>query len=243
MHRFIINPGDIKDSVAPLSAEETLHALRVLRLKDGEAVQALDGLGGVFNGRMIIDGETASIFITEKADPTEAPVRVTLYMGLPKGEKLEFIAQKLTELGAVKIVPVRMERSVAKIAPNEAEKKLSRPRRIAQEAQKQSGRGIMPEITDPVDMKQLPELFKRHDAVYMLWEEARGYRLSGAHAEHPALNDIAYIVGPEGGISVKEAEYMHSLGAEYVTMGPRILRAETAAVAGCVEIMTLWGDL
>jgi len=220
-----------------------VHALRVLRLKDGDRVQALDGEGGVYNGSMVIDGETAFIRITQKADPTEAPVRVTLYMGLPKGEKLEFIAQKLTELGASEIVPVRMERSIAKIAPNEAEKKLSRPRRIALEAQKQSGRGIMPEITDPVDMKQLPQLFKRHDAVYMLWEEAKGYRLTNAHLEHPLLNDIAYVVGPEGGISQKEADEMVRLGAVSVTMGPRILRAETAAVAGCAAIMTLWGDL
>ena len=243
MHRFIINPDEISGDKAPLSAAESVHALRVLRLKTGDRVQALDGRGRAWNASILVEDGNAFVELISEADITEAPIKVTLYMGLPKGEKLEFIAQKLTELGASAIVPVRMERCVAKIAPSEAEKKLSRPRRIALEAQKQSGRSVMPKITDPVDMARLNELIRAHDKVFLLWEEARGYRLTDAKNELGELNDIGFIVGPEGGISQKEADKLISAGAVPITMGPRILRAETAAVAGCAAIMTLWGDL
>lgn len=226
-----------------LNEAEARHALKVLRLKSGDAVQALDGRGSAWEGALETEGEQVYIRLGEACETTEAPVNVTLYMGLPKGEKLELIAQKLTELGAVRLVPVRMERSVAKIPANEAEKKLSRVRRIAQEAQKQSGRQMELEITDPVDFAELPELMKAHDRCFLLWEEARGYRLTDGRADAPDARDIGFIVGPEGGITVREAEKLEQAGVKYVTLGPRILRAETAAIAGCAAIMTLWGDL
>ncbi len=242
MHRFLIDGGSSGERVA-LSGEESVHALKVLRLHDGDEVQALTDDGSAYAAVLKVDGAQAFVELAEMLPSNEAPVRVTLYMGLPKGEKLELIAQKITELGAASLVPVRMERCVAKIEPKEAEKKLSRVVRISQEAQKQSGRQSALAIEDPINMDELVKRIPSHDAVYLLWEEAHGYRLPDAKNEHPDYTDIAYIVGPEGGITEKEAEKLASAGATMITMGPRIPRAEPAAIAGCASILTLWGDI
>ena len=243
MHRFLINPETACEGVAPLSAEESRHALRVLRLKDGDAVEAIDGRGNARRGRLVVTPEGASIELGEYLESTESPHRFPNYMGLPTGEKLELIAQKLTEIGACRLVPVRMERCIAKIAPGEAEKKLQRVRRISKEAQKQSGRQSEMEIADPIDFGLLPNALKAHEASFLLWEKASGARLWDEKAKRPWLKDVACVVGPEGGISESEAEALVSAGAIAVTLGPRILRAETAAIVCAAEAMALWGDL
>lgn len=244
MHRFIIDASRIENGRAPLSREEAAHALRVLRMKDGDEAQALDANGGSWHAILrVTDDGGAALELTEPAGDTESPVRVTLYMGIPKGEKLEIIAQKLTELGAARLVPVRMERCVAKIDAKDAEKKLSRLRRIAQEAQKQSGRTREMEITEPLNLNDAAKALASHELSMVLWEEAQGFRLNDAKSFAPNARDIAFVVGPEGGISRAEAQRLTDAGARLVTMGPRILRAETAAVAGCAVIMSLWGDL
>ena len=243
MHRFLIEPGLLTGDTARLGSEEAQHALKVLRLKTGCPVQAMDGMGRAWTGTLVEDRDGAGIRLESEIPSNESPVKITLYMGIPKGEKLELIAQKLTELGASRLVPVRMERCVARIPEGEAEKKLSRARRISREAQKQSGRQTEMTIDDPLDFGQMLLSLSRHEAVFLLWENAEGYRLIDARSEKENLSDIAFVVGPEGGITNAEAEKLMSAGAAAVTLGARILRAETAAIAGCAAIQTLWGDL
>lgn len=244
MHRFIVDPNQIQNGRAPLKREEAAHALRVLRMKDGDEAQALDANGGAWHAVLrATDSENAYLELLETARDTESPARVTLYMGIPKGEKLEIIAQKLTELGAAKLVPVRMERCVAKIDAKDAEKKLTRLKRIALEAEKQSGRTREMEIAEPMNFNDAVKALASHEVRLVLWEEANGFRLTDAKNRMPDARDIAFVVGPEGGISRAEAEKLSGAGASLVTMGPRILRTETAAVAGCAVIMSLWGDL
>lgn len=242
MHRFHIDGTQIVEGRALLSVEEAAHALRVLRLKDGRFIEALDG-HDAWRAVLRVTDDGAYAELLEKKSRTEAPVEVALFMGIPKGEKLELIAQKLTELGATRLVPVRMERCVAKIEPKDAEKKLARLRKIASEAMKQCGRTEEMAIDEPVSVAEAARRLSDYELGLMLWEEARGYRLTDAHAEKPDAQSIAYIVGPEGGISAREADALTAAGARSVTLGPRILRAETAAVAGCAVIMNLWGDL
>jgi len=242
MHRFHIDGTQIVEKRALLSKEEAAHALRVLRLKDGSPIEALDGYDA-WKAVLRVTDDGAYAELLERMSSTEAPVDVALFMGIPKGEKLELIAQKLTELGATRLVPVRMERCVAKIEPKDAEKKLARLRKIASEAMKQCGRTEEMAIDEPVSVAEAAKRISEYELGLMLWEEARGYRLTDAHAETPDARSIAYIVGPEGGISAREAEVFTTAGAKSVTLGPRILRAETAAVAGCAVIMNLWGDL
>ena len=118
-----------------------------------------------------------------------------------------------------------------------------RVRRIAAEAIKQCGRQVEMEITDPVDMNALGQLLPAHERAFFMWEKARDERLKDIHQRQAALRDIACVIGPEGGISETEANALCAWGALPVTMGPRILRAETAAIAACAQIMALWGDM
>ena len=240
-HRFF---AELTDTArARLPSEEAEHALKVLRLKSGDEVELLDASAHAYKAQLDVAGAEVYADIIEALPSREAPVEVTLFMGIPKGEKLELIAQKLTELGAKSLYPVRMTRCVAKIEDKEADKKLQRPRRIAQEAQKQCGRAGELEIPSPIDIKALCAQIRDYDAVFLLWEEARSLQLKDCKAASPELKRIAYIVGPEGGITCEEANLLTDTGAQAITLGPRILRAETAAVAGCAAIMTLWGDL
>ncbi len=244
MHRFIIKNEYIQNGRAPLSQEETAHALRVLRLRDGCAVQAIDDAGGAWDAILRI-GESGDAWVelTESTDTAEADIRLTLYMGIPKGDKLDFIAQKLTELGANNLTPVRMERCVAKIVDSDVSKKLERLSRLSREAQKQCGRARELEISKPLSVLKAAEELKDYDLVLILWEEAEGYRLKDAFRDCANARNIAFVVGAEGGISRSEIEQLCTSGAKTVTLGPRILRAETAAVAGCSIIMSLWGDI
>ncbi|MCR4576603.1 MAG: 16S rRNA (uracil(1498)-N(3))-methyltransferase [Clostridiales bacterium] len=243
MHRFLLSEDNINGNTASLSTDEARHALKVLRLSDGDEVEAMDGWGRAWKGTLSVNGREVGIILSEMLPSTEAPVSLTVYMGLVKGEKLELIAQKLTEIGVIRLVPVRMERSVMQVSAAEAAKKLERPRRIAREALKQCGRTREMEIPDPIDFQTLAERVSGHRKCFVFWENARDMRLLDVFRQQPELNDLACVIGPEGGISEKEMETLINAGACALTLGRRILRAETAAIAASAEILALWGDM
>lgn len=230
--------------VIPLPKEEAQHALKVLRLGVGDAIDALDGEGRRFAA--VIEsagGSEAEARLTEELPSNEPPVRVTLYQGLPKADKLDFIVQKLTELGAARVVPVKMERCVVKSDAKDGAKRRERLQKIAREAAKQCRRACPPEIVEPQTWKQALARMAEHELVLVPWEDAQGLTLKKVCAEMPGAKDVGIVVGPEGGMSADEVDAMAQAGARVVTLGPRILRAETAAVASVAMAMTLWGDL
>ena len=157
--------------------------------------------------------------------------------------KLEFIAQKAAELGARRLVPVKMRRSVVKLTAEEGRKKQERLDRIAREALKQCGRTDRLEILEPVGFSEAVAMFREEDMMLMPWEEARGRRVRDEHQDNPGAHAVGILIGPEGGITREEAQAAVEAGAKPVTLGPRILRAETAAVAAMAIAMHLWGDL
>ncbi len=244
MHRFIVKDGLRAGAEVQFSAEEAAHAFKVLRLKAGEQVELSDGAGRLFAAELTeVSKEAVSAQVIEELDGKEAPIRITLYQGYPKADKLELIVQKLTELGACGIVPVVMERSVAKPDPKDKGKRRERLSRIAQEAAKQCGRGMVPQIEEAISWKQALERMKAHDLVLMPWEDARDMHLMDVFLRQPKALDIAVVIGPEGGISEKEAEEAKKAGAVCVTLGSRILRTETAAIVSTAVAMSLWGDI
>ena len=168
---------------------------------------------------------------------------MTVYQGLPKADKLDFIAQKLTELGAARLVPVRMARSVAKLDGKDGEKRRERLDKIAREAAKQCGRGRPLQVAAPMDWRDALEDMKNRGLMLVPWEEALKGRVKEAFADRPDARDIGVAVGPEGGITPGEIGEMTAIGGRCVTLGPRILRAETAAVVSAALVMTLWGDI
>lgn len=238
MHSFYIGPP--VDGVAALPPEEAKHAQKVLRLGPGDVVCAMDGAGGRWRGELT-DG--LRVRLIEALPGNEAPARVTVYEGLPKADKLDFIAQKLTELGAAALAPVRMERCVVRLDARDGEKRRERLEKIAREAAKQCGRGMPLRVEAPLDWKPALAAMARHELLLIPWEDARGLRLRDAWESAPGARDIGIVIGPEGGMSPGEVEAMLAVGGRTVTLGPRILRTETAAVVSAALVMQLWGDI
>ena len=242
MHCFFIETP--VDGVAALPAEEAKHALKVLRLGPGDEVCAMDGAGGRWRGEIgEVDGASVCVRLLEVLPDNEPPVRVTVYEGLPKADKLDFIAQKLTELGAAALDPVKMERSAGKLDPKDGARRRERLQKIAREAAKQCGRGLPMAVSEPMDWRAALEGMRRHDALLIPWEDARSTRMKDVFAELANAKDIGIVVGPEGGMSPEEVDAMQAIGGRTITLGPRILRTETAAVVAAALATQLWGDL
>ena len=229
---------------AVLQAEDARHAAQVLRMSGGEEFYAVDEHGRRFLAKFdSVSKSACTAVLMEELSDNEAPVRITLYQGVPKADKLELVVQKLTELGAAALVPVKMERCVVKLDEKDGKKKQERLSKIAREAAKQCKRGLCLEVAEPRTWKQLSSDLQRHDLILVPWEDAAGYGMKAAHAEFPDAKDIGIVIGPEGGMSENEVRALEEIGARQVTLGPRILRTETAAIAAGTMAMLLWGDI
>ena len=243
MHRFYADERGVNGETAFLCEEDARHATRVLRMRQGEACELFSG-GRRFSGEIasIADGGVG-VRITGEMPSTEARLRITLYQGLPKADKMELIVQKATELGACAVVPVAMSRCVVQLDQKDGRKKQERWQKIAREACKQSGRCEMMQVTEPIPFKQLLAKLAEHEAAIVPWEDARGYSLAKFHAEHPDVTDLAIVIGPEGGMSGEEIARMKDVNCRSVTLGPRILRTETAGLCAMSALLCLYGDM
>lgn len=241
MHCFYIEPP--KDGLARLPAEEAKHALRVLRLGPGDAVCAMDGAGRRWDAEIESVSNGVTVRLLQALPSNEPPVKLTVYQGIPKAEKLELIVQKLTELGASVLAPVRMARCVAKLDDRDGAKRQTRLQRIADEGAKQCQRAAPLRVMPPLDWRGAVEQMRGHDLLIVPWEEASGRRVRDACDRFPEARDIGVVIGPEGGMSAHEVEAMAAAGGVTVTLGPRILRAETAAIAAAALVMTYRGDI
>ena len=155
MHRFYPDPARVTDGLEYLTKEDARHALKVLRLREGDRVEMLTEGGRWIAGIDGIRGEEVALRKLEPLPSTEPSLQVTLFQGLPKADKMDLIVQKATELGVSRIVPLAMERSVTRIAPADSARKTERWQKIAREAGKQSGRCLLPEVALPVSLEGL----------------------------------------------------------------------------------------
>ena len=239
MHRFFAVRLD--EARAELPEEEAQHALRVLRMRPGDACQALTD-GEIFDAVMEEAAPPAHVILRlgESLPSPEPSVRVTLYQGIPKGDKMDYIVQKCTEAGVFRVVPVKFSRCVAVWSDKDAEKKRIRFQRIAAEAAKQSGRAVTPDIAQPITVTELCPAISSHELTLVPWEEQKG---NGIAANWQGQKDVAIVIGPEGGIASEEIEQMKAAGGRPVTLGPRIFRTETAGLAALVSLLTITGDM
>ncbi len=237
MHRFFAVRVD--ETHAELPDEEALHALKVLRLHAGDGCQALTD-GEIYDAVLEETAPRAILRLMGRLPSPEPRVRVTLYQGLPKGEKMDYVVQKCTEAGVFRIVPVDFSRCVAAWAPKDQEKKRARFRRIAAEAAKQSGRAVAPDIALPVSVKELCQSLPGHELALVPWEEQKA---GGIAANWNGQTDVAIVIGPEGGIAPEEIGQMKAAGGRLVTLGPRIFRTETAGLAALISLLTISGDM
>lgn len=244
MNRFIIPPGHHPGDIISLSPEESAHAARVLRLKPGAEIELIDGVGGKWRGALVdVQKDAVAAELKNALDNREPSVEITLFQGLPKFEKLDLIVQKATELGVRRVAPVTMERSVARLNRKDAEKRRERLQRIALEAAKQCGRARVPDICAPLSWAEALALLNESELRLMPWEEEHSLKLKNVYDQSHSPASIALLIGPEGGISAREADEAKECGAQPVSLGPRILRAETAAISALTLAMGLWGDL
>lgn len=250
MNRFFvdIDGRDIGTDIS-ITGGDVNHIRNVLRLKTGEQILVSDGRGRDYTCRISeITGEAVVCSIEDINDNfAELPVEVTLFQGYPKSDKMDLIVQKMVELGVHRIVPVFTARTIVKLDPKKAAKKTERYQTIAEAAAKQSGRGIVPEITGPVTFARAIELAKELDMNIIPYEEAEGLERSRqiiAQAAMPLAQgtptlrkSLGIFIGPEGGFAKEEVEQAKAAGAECITLGHRILRTETAGLAVMSIIM------
>ncbi len=240
MYRFFISSSQVSGSQVTVEGADAHHMRDVLRMQPGEAVEAADERGQVYHchvaeltpDEVLLDVETISV------SENELPVDITLYMGLPKFEKMELIIQKAVELGAVRIVPVAMKRSVVKLDEKKAKAKTARWQAIAEAAAKQSKRGRIPEVGNVMTYKAALAEAGAADHILVPYECAEG--IEGTRrvlASLKAGETVAVFIGPEGGFDPAEITAAESAGAEIITLGRRILRTETAAITTLALLM------
>lgn len=248
MHRFYISPTLIKGQIASVQKEELKHLAKVLRLQLGSQVVIFDGLGTEYEGVILsVTPDEARIRLT---NPTyfsrESTLNLWLVQGVPKGEKMETIIQKTTELGIKGLVPLETQRSIVKLREEtKKDKKEERWQKIAMEAAKQCRRTFIPTIAA---LQNLQSFLKNLPPEYIFlipWEEG-GKSLKQVFAEQKEIKEgipIYIFIGPEGGLTEEEVLLAKTRGGIPVTLGPRILRTETAGPTAAAIVMYEWGDL
>ncbi len=240
MPRFFTN--NIDEENITLTGSDANHVGRSLRMRPGEEVTVCCcGYDYRCNIRQIT-ADCVFLDLIEKvrcaAEPT---VEVTLFQAIPKLDKLEYIIQKSVELGVSRIVPVLTRRCISRPDQKDFAKKLPRLQKIAQEAAKQSGRGIIPEVTDMVNFGQMLEMMKSLDRNIILYEEEGGCRFGETDLE--GAKSVGLIVGSEGGFDQEEALKAVANNAQRVWLGKRILRCETAPISALSILMFLTNNM
>ena len=231
MKKFFVN--NYENNIFRITGGEFDHLKKVLRCKEGENIICLNGDGNEYLCEILkIENGLAEAKLLKaskcKADPK---INLTVYQALPKGDKFDFLIQKLSEVGVSSLVPFESEFTIAK-----AKDKLDRQNKIAIEACKQCGRSVPLKIEAPIKFKELLSRIQKHQVCYFAYEKAN----NGKFLDIEKYSDIAIIVGSEGGFSEKEAKDILSSGAKELSLGDRILRCETASlvIAGTISYLT-----
>jgi 16S rRNA (uracil1498-N3)-methyltransferase len=245
--RFYAPPNAFTaDKVVTLGADESQHLRNVLRLQTGDEVYVFDGAGREFRGKIERFSRIAtSIHIAEEVAPAaaESPLKLTLAVALLKGEKFDLVIQKLTELGVNCIVPIMTKRADVRIRNNDdADRKLTRWRRIVMEATKQCGRAHLMSITSPITFAEFVAS-SRAEGERFMFAERGGAKLKTVEANQETSAQVTALVGSEGGWTDDELDQARDGGWQIVTLGGRIMRAETAAITCAALLQHRFGDL
>ena len=238
MNRFFVeNPGF---GAAVVEGEDFKHLASVLRLKKGDCVMLSDGRGNECEGEIdrVEPGKAQVKTGPWRPCAAEPTHRITLFQCLPKAGKMEIILQKCTELGVSALVPTLSARCVVQPG-KDFDKKLLRYRKVAREAAMQSHRGIVPQVLPLVELKKAD--LSGFDTVYVAYEGEKGLTLKAAMGDKPGRR-VALFVGPEGGFEAEEVASLEAKGARAVSLGPRILRTETAGMAMVAQMLFELGE-
>ena len=241
MARFFVAATNINGGMAYMD-EAAMEHIRVLRLRKGETFTVCDGSGTDYTCRLAENGPCAEIM---EASPScgEPTVKCRVFAAYSKGDKMDVTVQKCTELGADEIVVFPSHRCIVKFDKAGALKKTARWQRIAEEAAKQSGRGIIPQVTAADSFTAAVSMAVTAELPVFLYENERKTSLPSLLPPGSTVRTVSVMSGPEGGFEQSEAEYAEKAGMKSVTLGPRILRCETAPLCAVTAVMVLTGNL
>ena len=249
MYQFFVEPEqiDVAAKSVIIRGTDVNHIKNVLRMRPGEEVAVSNGIDGKEYrcGILALEEDCVRLelrFIKE--DGVELPAKIYLFQGLPKADKMEFIVQKLVELGAYRIVPVALKRSVVHLDEKKAKARQARWQSIAEAAAKQSKRRIVPEVGAVCTLKEALEQTKQMDLKLIPYELSEGMMRTRKLIESAAPGqEIGVFIGPEGGFEPFEAELARIMKLHICSMGPRIFRCETAPVAALSALMYATGNM
>jgi 16S rRNA (uracil1498-N3)-methyltransferase len=244
MARFYVPQPWIENGMVKIEGDEVKHIRKVLRLKTGDGIVVFDGLGKELEGT-IIEEKLSSIVIRIQnifSSERDSPLEVTLAQSLLKGEKMDYLIQKATELGVKEIIPFFSSRSVPFLEKSRRLKRHHRWEKIAVEASKQCGRGVVPKIEFLQDYSDMLQMASTEDLRLILWERD-GVKLKEVLERSKEKRKIFFIIGPEGGFNQLEVDETKKAGFTPVTLGRRILRAETASLCFLSILQYERGDI
>lgn len=233
MPRFFVDKENINGDIITVLGDDVKHIKTVLRCTEGDPLTVCDGVGNdYFCTIKAIGNKEITLFVdTFQKSKTEPKTKITLFQGIPKSDKMETIIQKCVELGISEIVPVKTERCVVKLEEGKKTvQKTERWQKISIAAAKQSERGVIPEIKEPISFKEAVLLAKNFDGAIIPYENEKENGIRNFIKAFKG-ETIAFFVGPEGGFDETEIELAVSNGIMPVTLGERILRTETAGMA------------
>ncbi len=241
MSKFFIPRENISSEKLIICGEDVKHITKVLRLGVGDVITCCDGMGNDYEVKIsVVGADVECEIIKQSKAETEANIRVILIQGIPKAAKMDYIIQKTTELGICEIYPCEMARCVSK---PEGGKKTERWQKIAKEAAKQSGRGIVPLVHDSIKLSDAIEILKSADVAFVPYECAENDFLKPVLQSADSPKTVAFMIGPEGGFDKDEIEKLTTCGIPAISLGKRILRTETAAEAVLAMVMYELGDI
>ena len=242
MTRFFVTPEELQPDFLVLTGENAQHA-KVLRLKNGEEVLVCDGAGRecLCTVSDVSPGQIGLVVQKRWESETEARVRVSVYMAFPKGDKLEHVIQKATELGAYEIVAFPSARCVSRPDEKSLKKKVERWQKIAASAAEQSGRGRIPQVLVLGSFKEALSRAAEADKALMFYENEQATTLKMA-LEQGEYETVSLLTGPEGGLDMAEVDQARAAGLQVCTLGKRILRCETAPLCALSAVMYASGE-
>lgn len=245
MHKFFVTPNSIEGQKAVIQGDDVKHIYKVLRLDVGDKIIINNSQGQEYLGSIEdINKSSVTVNLLDAVEKNaESNLQIDLYQGLPKSSKMDYIVQKATEIGVNSIIPIITERVVVKSDLGEF-KKTDRWKRIALEACKQCKRTVIPEVKGPIAFDDLIDNLKGYDLIVVPYENKELYGIKKmCKSIKDEVKSVAIVIGPEGGFEEEEIKTMESIGAHIVTLGPRILRTETAGIVTVSLLQYELGDL
>lgn len=236
MPKFFINQEQMQENKIVIKGQDVNHIKKVLRAKIGEELEICNTTTNknyLCNITKMENEEIECIIKQELETQAESKIQVTIFQGIPKADKMEYIIQKSVEIGGYDITPVEMKRCVVKLDEKDKIKKVTRWQKISEVAAKQCGRDIIPKVNNIINVKKLCELIQNYDIVLLAYENEKENTLKQQLKKLEQKDEtikIGIVIGPEGGIEEQEVNNLKENGAQVITLGKRILRTETVAL-------------